>query len=162
MKAHNVIIAKSTSATTEANGVIGVNPNKPEFGSVQMATQSFSRSASGFMSQTKVVYFLSGSVKDLEALVEAFDLKVGDDYSAKVEPSRIIIKESTEPFYSGQQCKINPSTGEEVTSGGEVVYRETALVAAGSSEFDSKLSNDKITANSTSESPFVESDELSA
>lgn len=157
MNAHNIILEKSNSVSTEANGLIGINPNKPEYGSIQMATTT--RSFGGFMNKSRTVHFLSGKIEELVELVADFDLKVGDDFSKKVQPSRLIIKESTTPFYEGQTAKINPSTSEVVTYQGEDIYRETALVAANSPETDSKLTNDKVGATAGAESPFVEDTE---
>ena len=147
MENHKIIIEKSKSAKTEANGVIGVNPNKPEYGSIQLATTVFDTS-SGFLAKRRTVHFLSGNVSELEELVQAFGLSVGDDYSKKVAPSRIIIKEATEPFFDGQAAKINPSNGETVTHLGSDVYRETVLIPANSDEQDSKLATDKMVATS--------------
>lgn len=158
MNAHNIIVENSKSVSTEANGIIGINPSKPEYGSIQLATTVFDTS-SGFLSKKRTVHFLSGNVEELKELVAAFDIKAGDDYSKKVMPSRIIVRESTTPYYEGQAPKINPSTDEVITSGGKDVYRETALVAAGSSEGDSKLITDKAGAAAGVESPFVEDTE---
>ena len=162
MNTHKIILEKSNSVTTEANGLIGVNPNKPEYGSIQMATTTFD--FSGFAAPKRTVHFMSGRVEDLKTIISTFDLAVGDNFSEKVQPSRLIVKESTTPFYDGQQAKINPSTGEEITYRGESVYRETDVVPADSAELDSKLSNDRaaVTATSTA-SPFVgDAEELTA
>jgi len=157
MNAHKIIIEKSKSVTTESNGIIGVNPKKPEFGSIQLATTT--RSFGGFMNKSRTVHFLSGRVEELKELVDEFSLSVGDDFSKKVQPSRLIVKESVTPFYDGQDAKINPTSGEVVTFQGEDIYRETALVGATSLEMDSKLSNDKVGATAGAESPFVEDNE---
>lgn len=154
MKAQRIILEKSNSVSTESNGLIGINPNKPEYGSIQMATTI--RSFGSFASKTRTVHFLSGTVEELKEIVAEFSLSAGDDFSEKVQPSRIIVRESTTPFYDGQQPKMNPSTQEVVTHNGQDIYRETDLVGANSSETDSKLSNDKTGVAASAASPFVE------
>ena len=102
MDAHKIIIENSKSVTTEVNGTIGVNPSKPEFGSIQLATTTFD--FSGFAAPKRTVHFMSGRVEDLKTIISTFNLAVGDDFSEKVQPSRLIVKESTTPFYDGQQA----------------------------------------------------------
>lgn len=161
MKAQKITVQESNADTTLAKGLIGVNPNKPEYGSIQLKTQSFS--FGGFAAPSKIVHFLAGTVEDLKSIITEYNLKAGDDFSMKVQPSRLIVKESTTPFYEGQKCKINPTTGEEVTSNGNPVYRETRLVEAGSSEYDEKVASTKTSVASTSDAAEAEySDDLSA
>jgi hypothetical protein len=145
MKTDKIIIEKSTSDKTEANGVIGVNPNKPEFGSIMMRTTSWNTDG-GFLNKASRVHFLSGKVEELKELCAAFSLNAGDDYSAKVAPSRLIVQESTTPFYDGQAPKINPSTDEIVTYNGADVYRETQLVPASSTQQDLILREGEVVA----------------
>jgi hypothetical protein len=159
MNAQVIIIEKSSSVNTTANGVIGINPNNSEYGSIQMATTKFD--FGNFASAKRVVHFMSGRVSDLENIVKVFDLKIGDDFSKKAQPSRIIVKESITPFYEGQKPKINPETSEIILHNGQEVYRDTDLVAASSQETDQKLSSDKVKVAQT-ESPFVETNDLSA
>lgn len=40
-------------------------------------------------------------------------------------PGKIVIEESFEQFYNGQDCKINPTTKAEVLVNGKKVYRQT-------------------------------------
>ena len=60
---------------------------------------------------------------------------------------KLVVKESLEPFYTNQEPKKNPTTGEVVTHLGASVYRQTFVVAEGSSEVDIKLTSDTANAN---------------
>lgn len=40
-------------------------------------------------------------------------------------PGKIVVHESFEPFYEGQECKINPDTKAEVKVDGKNVYRQS-------------------------------------
>ena len=51
--------------------------------------------------------------------LEAFGLKAGQELVGK-----IIKKESSAPFYEGQQPKINPTTNEQVLTNGRPTYLE--------------------------------------
>lgn len=42
-----------------------------------------------------------------------------------VLPGKIVVQESFEPFYEGQECKINPDTKAEVKVDGKNVYRQS-------------------------------------
>ena len=60
--------------------------------------------------------------------IDAWDLKVGDDFTMKTGiPCKIVVKESTTPFYEGQNPKMNPSTGEILTKDGMEIYRNSVL-----------------------------------
>jgi len=129
-----IIEAHNEGQETTANGIVSINPNKKEFGSIRLATTSYDMST-GFLNKQRRVHYLAGKVEELEGLAYAFEFKIGDDYSAKF-PSRIIVEESTTPFYEGQSPKINPSSGEVVTVNGSEVYRQTRLVNADSADQD--------------------------
>jgi hypothetical protein len=138
-----IIEAHNEGQETTANGIVSINPNKKEFGSIRLATTSYDMS-SGFLNKQRRVHYLAGKVDELEGLVDAYDLKIGGDYSAKF-PSRIIVEESATPFYEGQSAKINPSTGEVVMVNGSEVYRQTRLVPAGSADQDSLVKEGQAT-----------------
>ncbi len=76
--------------------------------------------------QPRVAHF-AGRIEVLERIVKDLKLQEGDNFSKKVFPVDLIVEESTEPFYDGQEPKINPSSGEIVTSGGKEVYRYTRV-----------------------------------
>jgi hypothetical protein len=42
---------------------------------------------------------------------------------------KVLVRESTEPFYEGQEAKINPSTEEVITHLGAPVYRDTEFTS---------------------------------
>lgn len=113
---------------------IVLNANKPEFGSIALEKTNFNLDSTGrkggFMSEKHIVHFVGGPVEDLKRFVEAYDLKVGDDFNAKTGLNRdIVVKESTKPSYEGATGKINPTTGEPfLTEEGEPIYRVTMLM----------------------------------
>lgn len=55
-----------------------------------------------------------------QELAKELDWKEGH-----VLPGKIITLESFEPFYDGQECKINPTTKAEVLVDGKKVYRNS-------------------------------------
>lgn len=114
-------------------GVIAVNPNKPEFGNIQLRETSFDITSS-FSRVNKSVHFLPGRVEDLKLFVQEYNLTPGCDLnqkrSAKGEFAlKIKITENTTPSYDSQEAKINPTTGEVITHEGQPVYRHSSLVA---------------------------------
>jgi hypothetical protein len=61
-----------------------------------------------------------------KAMVNQNGIKAGS-----VVPFDILVQEKTEPAYAKQQPKINPSTGEVITSEGMPVYEHSSLVQVG-------------------------------
>ena len=57
-------------------------------------------------------------------------------------PGKIVVRESSVPFFEGHQPKINPKTGEQVLSGGSPVFRET-FFTTNMAEHDSLLPTDR-------------------
>lgn len=128
-----------------ANGLIRINPNKPTFGSIMLIAVVASLS-NGFMNVKNKVGFIVGEVTALKALIDNFGLKEGDDYSAKVSPSRIVTLEKLEsevPENQGYRQKINPQTGEVLTKNGEAIFWKTEVVAEGSDLQDVYLTHDR-------------------
>ena len=139
-----------------ANGLVRINPNKPTFGSIMLIATVASLS-NGFMNVKNKVGFVVGEVKTLETLISGFNLKDGDDYSAKVGPHRIVtteLLESQVPERQGYRPKINPSTNEILSKDGEAIYWKTEVVAEGSDIQDSFISHDKEPAIDTAVSEF--------
>ena len=133
------------------NGLIRVNPNKPEYGSLMLINRTYTI-VNGFANPKNKVGFITGKVDDLQKMVDQFHLREGDDFSQKVAPHRIVTLEKTESELGddlGYREKINPSTGETLTHGGEVIYRKTEVVSEGSDIVDRYLTHD--TAESESE-----------
>lgn len=128
-----------------ANGLIRINPNKPNYGSLMLIAVVATLS-NGFMNVKNKVGFIVGEVKNLEALISNFGLKEGDDYSAKVSPSRIVTLEKVEsevPEGQGYRAKINPQTNEQLTKDGEAIFWKTEVVAEGSDILDTYLTHDR-------------------
>lgn len=133
------IIVEAPAAGREVvSGVIAVNPNNTDFGSIMLSQTAFSVNDSGFMNQERRVSFISGEVAKLEAFVDAYKLAPGCDYSkATGTPWKLVIKEQTTPFFEGQTAKINPKTNEELcTEDGEPIYRKVVLATEASGEAD--------------------------
>lgn len=62
-------------------------------------------------------------------------LEEGDDLSEKTGVEWTIqVKESTEPFYDGQNPKIDPSTDEVLLKDGEAIYRQSELTLEAGAE----------------------------
>ena len=132
-----VIVEKPVEGREVKSGVIAVNPNNSDFGSIMFSKTGFSLNNEGsFLNADRRVYFMGGKVTDLEAFVAEKNLTPGCDYSKKVGVEMTLaIKEQTIPFFEGQSQKINPSNGEELfTQDGEPIYRKVSLVVAGSDD----------------------------
>jgi hypothetical protein len=131
-------------AILEANGLIRVNANKPDYGSLMVLNSTIALSG-GFANRKTRVGFINGSVEDLKATIEEFKLREGTDFSAAVGPHRIVTIEKTESEVGdelGYREKINPSTGEVLTSNGETIYWKTEVVAEGSNVYDKFVQHD--------------------
>lgn len=141
--------------TMTENGLIRINPNKPEFGSLMLISVTAVVS-NGFLNKRNKVGFVVGSIDDLQGIIEEFGLKEGIDYSVAVAPHRIVtleITESefdnfksneahTEPSESGFREKINPTTEETLaTPDGEAIWWKTEVVAEGSDVVDKYVSH---------------------
>jgi hypothetical protein len=129
-----------------ANGLIRINPNKPEFGSLMLITVVTALS-NGFLNVKNKVGFIVGRVEDLKNMIAATDLKEGDDFSKKVAPHRIVTLEKLESELEdtrGWKEKINPSTGEVLTKNGEVIMWRTEVVPEGSDIIDTYIKHDTV------------------
>lgn len=127
-----------------ANGLIRINPNKPEYGSM-MLIASVATLSGGFMNVRNKVGFVVGKVKDLENIIQEFNLREGDDYSQKLGPHRIVTIEKVESEIKegqGYRQKINPSTDQILTKDGEPIYWKTEVVAEGSDIHDELITHD--------------------
>lgn len=120
--------------------VVRVSKTNPENGSIMVKAETIGVNDQGFMSKETRIGFIKGTVEDLKK----FNLKPGDDFSAKVSPVKLVIKEQFEPFFPGQEPKKNPKTDEVITSSGATVYRYTFVVSETSPMVDEKLISDKI------------------
>lgn len=129
---------------TLANGhtdIVMISKNNPESAAIMLRSDVMSANDGGFIQIEKRVGLLKGKTEDIKAL--AANLKPGDDFSQKVFPVRLVIKESFEPAYNGHEAKINPTTKEQVTSNGAPVYRQTFVVAENAPQQDEFLATDR-------------------
>lgn len=98
--------------------VITASVNNPEFGTFRV--DSVEKIFNGrFFNPSKRTAFIHGKIEDLATL----NLKAGMKL-----PGRIKKVESFQPFYDGQEPKINPTTGEIVLTDGEPTYLEYSYV----------------------------------
>lgn len=105
-------------AHPETGNIITPSSNNPEYGTIRVdkSTQSFNN---GFFQISNRTAFIRGRITDLTAMVEGLNLSDGSTMEGK-----IIKRESFNPFYEGQDPKINPSTGEIVLTDGKPTYLE--------------------------------------
>ena len=123
--------------------VVSVSKTNPENGSIMVKAETVTLNDNGFEVEEVRVAFIKGTVENLRKR----NLKPGDDYSVKVTPIKLVVKEQFEPFFPGQEPKKNPKTNEIITSSGAPVYRYTYAVSESSPMVDSKLATDKVGAS---------------
>ena len=128
------------------DGVINVNPKKPEFGFIGIRRKGIM--LGNFAKVDKSIAFISGEIATLREIVAEYKLEVGMDAS-EVLNVKVVVRESFEPFYPTQEPKINPVTKAIVTSGGKPVYRSSFIVDKDSTDKDIFLENDKVPVEST-------------
>lgn len=129
--------------------IVRPSENDHEIGSIQIKDTSIKLGVNGFISKNNRSAFLRGNIKDLQAL----NLKDGQDLSSIFGNKRMVVKESTTPFYPGQNPKIHPKTSELIKSKGECIYSETIIVDEHSEEVDTLLVADKVEINVKSTIP---------
>jgi hypothetical protein len=130
---------------SKANGhdsIVMISRNNPESAAIMLRSEVATVNDNGFLQVDKRVGLFKGNTEDIQKI--ASGLRDGDDFSAKVFPVKLIVKEQTEPFYPGQEPKINPTTGEVVNHKGSPIYRSTFVVSESSTDTDLKLSNDTV------------------
>jgi hypothetical protein len=130
-------VSEKVSTDRIVDGIIVTNVAKPEYGSIAFEEIAFVMTGS-FMNQQKRVAFISAEVEVLQNFVKENNLKVG----SKLPGRKIVVKESTEPFYNGQSPKVNPTSGEVVTYNGNPIYRNSYVGSV--QELDELLTSDKV------------------
>lgn len=129
-----------------SNGLIRVNSNKPEFGSLMLITSSVTITG-GFANTRNKVGFITGEVEGLKQMISEYNLREGVDFSQAVAPHRIVTLEKVESEMTeadlGYRLKINPDSGETLTKGGEDIYWKTEVVAEGSDIQDKLVQHDR-------------------
>lgn len=150
-----VIVEAPAEGREVKSGVIAVNPNNPEFGSIMLSQTGFALNLQGFLNRERRVVFVPGRVEDLEAFVAEKHLTPGCDYSLKLGvPMKIAAKEQTTPFYDNQPIKINPRSGEQIfTADGEPIYRKVFLVEESAENAADVLIKGLATANVAAAAP---------
>ncbi len=139
MNAMNAIVQQADGY----EGIVMQSKRNPDSAAIMLRYETQTVNDEGFLQKETRVGLFKGDTKSLTALVTASGLQAGDNFSQKVFPIRLVIRESITPEYPEQEPKINPSTGEVVTSGGNPVYRSTKVVAANSPLEDQKLEIDR-------------------
>lgn len=137
----NVVDPKTNKvdASRIIDDIIVANVNKPEEGSIMFQERHVSLNG-GYTNIQRRVHFQAGKIEDLKILSKEMNLKLG----VGLPGYKILVKESTVPFYPNQSPKINPTTTEVVKHQGSDVYRKTVLVQASSAEADELLISDKV------------------
>lgn len=93
-----------TPFVDKSTGVPKTDLQMRPIGSIMIAQEKVTLNG-GFMNASTRYAFLSGTVEFLESLIKRHKLEHGSDI-----PGQIIVLESLNPFFEGQQPKINPST----------------------------------------------------
>ena len=129
------------------DSILILSKKNPDQAAIKVVGQVMIQNDQGFIQMSKRVGLIKGKTEDLRFIIHLYELKEGDDYSEKITPVKLIVKETYEPAYEGHQEKIYPEThpkaGEPVTSQGSYVYRQTIVVSEHSTEHDELLSTDK-------------------
>lgn len=106
-------------AHPETGNVITPSSNNPEYGTFRV--DSIDKSLeNGFVNINKRSAFIRGRITDLSSL----DLKAGQTLPGKIQK-----QESFDPFYDGQEPKINPTTNEVVLTDGKETYLQFEYTA---------------------------------
>lgn len=96
----------------------------------------------GFAVKDKRAGFYKVSGEDMISEFEEImaGVKDGDEFPL---PVKIVVKESTRPFYEGQEPKLNVSTDEIVTIAGRPIYMSQEVVDIDSEETDSLIRSEE-------------------
>jgi len=132
--------------TLTSNGLIRINSNKPEYGSLMLIATAVTIS-NGFANTRNKVGFVTGEVTGLEAMIKEYNLREGSDFSQNVAPHRIVTLEKVESEMTdadlGYREKINPSSGEVLNVAGDPIYWKTEVVAEGSDVVETLIQHDR-------------------
>lgn len=131
------------------DSLVIVSRNNPDSAAVMLRSEVQTLNEEGFLQVSKRVGLFKGNTADIRALIEKYNLREGDNFSAKVFPVRLVVRESSEPEYVGHSPKINPTTGEVVTSGGKEVYRSIKVVPENSQLQDNIMLLDRAPAETS-------------
>ena len=126
----------------KADSIILTSKN-PEYSSILIGCDTMGIS-NGFLTKDKRRAFYTGKTELVEELVKEYNLKEGSKFPVE---GKIIILESTTPFFEGQEPKKNPSNGETMTFEGALIYRQQILVDINDPRTDEKLVADSTSTN---------------
>ena len=129
--------------------LIRINDNKPEYGSMMVVSEAREFALGGFTNKKTRVAFITGLVEDLEGMIEEHKLKDGSNFNQVFGEHKIVVVEklaSEVGERDGFSEKINPTTGEVLYKGGEVIMRRTYLVGAASELADTMIEHDRVPA----------------
>jgi len=143
---------------TTPDGLIRVNPNKPDFGSIMLINTGITLTG-GFANKRTKVGFVVGSVEDLQDMIKEYTLKDGVDFSVasgvdhKIVTTELV--ESAVPENRGYSPKINPETKEELFHGEERIFRRTDVVLSSDLQTDVLLQHNTDEVGDASKQEFV-------
>lgn len=109
----------------ETNELINVSSKNPEYCSVRVESAVLSNDEGLLVFQTRIAKVRMQTVL-AQALQAKGMLEAGKELPIK---GKIIIREGKQPFYEGQEPKINPRTGEVIEHIGSPVYRQTVFTS---------------------------------
>lgn len=144
-----VLISKPEGATS----ILMVSQNNAEQAAIMLRQDTIGVNSQGFLTEEKRVAWFKGETVKLQKLINTLNLKEGDNFSEKVTPVKLVIKESTTQFYNGQNPKVNPKSGDIITSNGVPVYRQTFVMPVSSTETDVRITGDTTTTVVSQEAP---------
>ena len=130
----NTRIMNNVKVTAKDGQVVVQSTNNPEFGyiRVQQTVTSFEDGWANVGNRSAII---RGRVENLKQL----NYKEGQTL-----PGKIHVVESTTAPYDGADPKINPSTGEILTSNGQPIYRE-AYYTQNLQKTDQLIEHDSVT-----------------
>lgn len=109
-------MSNQVNVTLHPETGVAVNPtNNPEVFRIRVE-QSVTTFNGGFASIQKRSALINGPKEVMDSLAKQ-----------KVLSGKIIVQESTTPFWNGQDPKINPDTQEVMLSEGQPIYRNTTF-----------------------------------
>jgi hypothetical protein len=116
---------KVVAAANPETGELFTLGNNPEWCSVRIESTVLENDEGFWLARTRI-----GRIRLQVALAKALMangmLKSGKELPIK---GKIIVRESFEPFYEGQEPKINPRTGELVLFSNNPVFRQTVFTS---------------------------------
>lgn len=130
---------------SEKSDSIILASKNPEFSSILIGCDTFGIAPTGFGTIDKRRAFYTGRTEVIEQLVQEYNLVEGSEFPIE---GKILIIESLEPQYEGQEPKKNPSNGETMTFEGALIYRQQILVDINDPRGDIKLVADSTNINS--------------